>query len=143
MVNVSIVAATTSQSNVLEQTRKVDAQGVSKVSEVEDNKPKHQEHTEPVQQALIGKNEKVSDEDHKLLTEAIAAANEQLKLKSTALVFEFDEMYSPPIVKVVDKDSGEIIREIPSKELREITKALTNIADNFAESSGILLNEQL
>ena len=74
-----------------------------------------------------------------------------MSFKSTSLVFEFDDANDPPIVKVVDKESGDVIREIPPQELREIAKALTEIADNINRtdtkksntlSSGIFIDER-
>ena len=83
--------------------------------------------------------------------EKLKILNEQLSFKSTSLVFEFDDANDPPIVKVIDKESGDVIREIPPKDLREIAKALTEIADNINEndlkkpnklSSGIFIDER-
>lgn len=85
------------------------------------------------------------------IDDKLKIVNEQLSFKSTSLVFEFDDANDPPIVKVIDKESGEVIREIPPKDLREIAKALTEIADNINEndlnkpnklSSGIFIDER-
>jgi len=80
------------------------------------------------------------DGEYSSLDSAIAdkllLVNDQLSLKSTSLVFEFDDTSEPPIVKVIDKESGDVIREIPPKEMREIAKALTDIADNMSRSVG-------
>lgn len=85
------------------------------------------------------------------IEDKLKVVNNQLSLKSTSLVFEFDDTSEPPIVKVIDKESGDVIREIPPKELREIAKALTDIADNMSisggveqgkQSSGIFIDEQ-
>ncbi|MFC4656949.1 flagellar protein FlaG [Rheinheimera marina] len=84
------------------------------------------------------RNKDVSD-----LVQAVDTVNQKLLVKSTNLVFEFDDVQDPPIVKVVDKHNGDVIREIPSKELREIAKALNSIADNLNGSAGILVDEQL
>jgi len=85
---------------------------------------------------------KVESEPESIVKD-IEKVNKILLVKSTNLVFEFDEKTEPPVVKVVDKHNGEIIREIPSKELREIAKALNNIADTINSNSGVLLNERL
>lgn len=71
------------------------------------------------------------------IDDKLQVVNNQLSLKSTSLVFEFDDTSEPPIVKVIDKESGDVIREIPPKELREIAKALTDIADNMIIGSGV------
>lgn len=75
--------------------------------------------------------------------EAVDTVNQMLMVKSTNLVFEFYDKSDPPVVKVVDKENGDIIREIPSKELREIAKALNNIADNMGSGAGLLFNEKM
>lgn len=76
------------------------------------------------------------------IEDKLQVVNNQLSLKSTSLVFEFDDTSEPPIVKVIDKESGDVIREIPPKELREIAKALTDIADNMSTSSGVEQGKQ-
>ncbi len=77
------------------------------------------------------------------VTAAVDKINLNLMSKSTNVVFEFDKKGDPPVVKVVDRHNGEVIREIPSKEMRAVAKALNELADNMTGSSGILLNEQL
>ena len=76
------------------------------------------------------------------IVDKLQVVNSQLSLKSTSLVFEFDDTNEPPIVKVIDKESGDVIREIPPKELREIAKALTDIADNINRSGGVEQGKQ-
>ena len=76
------------------------------------------------------------------IEDKLQVVNNQLSLKSTSLVFEFDDTSEPPIVKVIDKESGDVIREIPPKELREIAKALTDIADNMSISGGVEQGKQ-
>ncbi|HCV05797.1 MAG TPA: hypothetical protein DG048_24470 [Pseudoalteromonas sp.] len=77
-----------------------------------------------------------------IIEDKLQVVNNQLSLKSTSLVFEFDDTSEPPIVKVIDKESGDVIREIPPKELREIAKALTDIADNMNRSGGVEQGKQ-
>ncbi len=83
------------------------------------------------------------EEDSSNVVKAIDTVNQMLMVKSTNLVFEFHDKEDPPVVKVIDKENGDVIREIPSKELREIAKALNSIADNMGSNSGILFNERL
>ena len=51
------------------------------------------------------------------IEDKLQVVNNQLSLKSTSLVFEFDDISEPPIVKVIDKESGDVIREIPPKRI--------------------------
>jgi len=93
------------------------------------------EKSEPVKKAEE-ENSSISFIDS-TIEDKLQVVNNQLSLKSTSLVFEFDDISEPPIVKVIDKESGDVIREIPPKELREIAKALTDIADNMSISGGV------
>ena len=98
------------------------------------------EKSEPVKKAEE-ENSSISFIDS-TIEDKLQVVNNQLSLKSTSLVFEFDDNSEPPIVKVIDKESGDVIREIPPKELREIAKALTDIADNMNRSGGVEQGKQ-
>lgn len=66
--------------------------------------------------------------------------NEYIPVTSTNLIFEFDELGDPPIIKVLDQKSQEVIREIPSKEFREVAKALDEFADKLS-NKGLIFNK--
>ena len=88
-----------------------------------------------------GTNEDSANVDHQTIVKQLESVNEQLSLQSKNLVFEFDDINDPPIVKVVDSESGDVIREIPPKELREIAQVLNDIADNINGKSGKMANQ--
>lgn len=92
---------------------------------------------EPEQDAV----EEASKVDNQTIAKQLEVVNEQLSLQSKNLVFEFDDINDPPIVKVVDSESGDIIREIPAKELRELAQVLDDIADNMGSKSGKMSNQ--
>ena len=50
--------------------------------------------------------------------------------------FENDEEIGDLIVKIVDRDSGEIVREIPPEDLRELTKHLNELRGNLVDTLG-------
>lgn len=60
--------------------------------------------------------------------EQIAQALEKLKTampaKANALQFSVDDSSGDTIVRVVDSETGDVIRQIPSKELLEIAHAI-------------------
>jgi len=41
--------------------------------------------------------------------------------------FQMDPDFKDPIIKVVDQQSGEVIRQFPSEEVVRISKALDNL----------------
>lgn len=58
------------------------------------------------------------------LNEAVAAANESVAMHSNSIEFSIDAQHGTTIVKVVDKNTGQIIRQMPSREMVELAKAL-------------------
>jgi flagellar protein FlaG len=55
---------------------------------------------------------------------ALAEVNESLRMSSIGVQFEFDKEADTMVVKVVDVESGELIRQMPSEEVVRISKAL-------------------
>lgn len=55
---------------------------------------------------------------------ALAEINESLRMAAVGVQFEFDKEADTMIVKVVDVESGELIRQMPSEEVVRISKAL-------------------
>ncbi|MBE0582735.1 MAG: flagellar protein FlaG [Desulfofustis sp.] len=50
--------------------------------------------------------------------------------------FENDRDLGGLVVKVVDRDSGETVREIPPEELRELSKHLNELRGNLVDTVG-------
>jgi flagellar protein FlaG len=75
------------------------------------------------------------------IRETLEQINKIIPITNTRLVFEFDELGDPPIIKVIDKVSNELIREIPSKDLIKVAKAFNEMADNL-NKVGALINYQ-
>lgn len=57
-------------------------------------------------------------------SEALDEINQSLKMTSIGVRFEFDKEADMLITKVVDVESGEMIRQMPSEEVVHISKAL-------------------
>ncbi|MFS2033479.1 flagellar protein FlaG [Polaromonas sp. CT11-55] len=55
---------------------------------------------------------------------ALAEINESLRMSSIGVQFEFDKEADTMVVKVVDVESGELIRQMPSEEVVRISRAL-------------------
>jgi len=58
---------------------------------------------------------------------ALAEINQALKMASIGVQFEFDKEADTMIAKVVDVESGEVIRQIPTEEVVRISKAMDNL----------------
>lgn len=68
------------------------------------------------------------------LERAVQEVNAALQSFAVGLHFEVDSETDKLVVKVVDRDSGEIIRQIPSEETLRIAKML-------GQASGLLLEQ--
>lgn len=58
------------------------------------------------------------------LPAALAEANRALAGRGSELTFEMDAESGRIIVKLIDKDTGEVLRQIPSPEMLRIARAL-------------------
>lgn len=61
------------------------------------------------------------------LPEALERINTVLQIRSPDLQFSVDDDSARTIVKVIDTKTGELIRQMPSKEALEIAKALERL----------------
>ncbi|MFC7514217.1 flagellar protein FlaG [Herbaspirillum sp. GCM10030257] len=69
------------------------------------------------------------------VTSAVAQINETLKKLSQDLEFSLDSDTEKAVVKVVDQQTKEVIRQIPTAEALEIAKALDRV-------QGLLIREK-
>lgn len=95
-----------------------------------------------LEEEQVEKEEEKSEVEQKSISEVIEFLNSELPMVKTSLVFEFDELNEPPIVKVVDRDNGETIREIPPKYLKEVSESLQDVANSLS-NSGVLFDKKV
>lgn len=88
--------------------------------------------------ALQRKEEKKMQEQKRIrkLKDAIDRANQETRMKQTACEFSFDDATNRIAIKVKDKETDEVIREIPAEETLEMLARIK-------EQAGLLLDERL
>ncbi len=69
--------------------------------------------------------------------------NKSSIIRNTSLQFIFDEKGDPPVVEVMDTESGEKIRQIPSELAVKLAKAIEEMADNEESRAGILFDNEI
>lgn len=83
------------------------------------------------QKADSSRSEKQADQsqepDRKTLTEAVEKIERFVQSATSDVSFSVDEESGIRVVKVVDKESKEVIRQMPSKEVLELAKALDKL----------------
>jgi flagellar protein FlaG len=62
------------------------------------------------------------------LREVVAAADRAVKSLHNAVQLSLDSQSGQPIVRVVDTETGQLIRQIPTEEVLELRRALDRIA---------------
>ncbi|HEX2829091.1 MAG TPA: flagellar protein FlaG [Burkholderiales bacterium] len=73
--------------------------------------------------------------DPQAVKEAVAAANEAMKTIKSELDFSVDEDTGKTVIRVIDKQSGTLIRQMPSQEMLEIAKALDRLQGMLVRNS--------
>jgi flagellar protein FlaG len=71
----------------------------------------------------------------KQIDQALERIKTAMPAKANALSFSVDDKSGDTIVRVTDTETGELIRQIPSKELVEIAKALDKMQGTLLKQS--------
>ena len=77
------------------------------------------------------------------VAEQIEQLNKSEAIRNTSLQFVMQENNEPPIVQVVDQNSGDVIRQIPSEVAVKIAKAIDELVDNTDSRSGYLFDSSI
>lgn len=73
--------------------------------------------------------------DEKLVRAAVDKANKQMSTREVSIQFEAHEVMNEMIVRIIDKSTKEVIREIPSKKILDMVA-------NMLEMAGLLVDEK-
>lgn len=68
--------------------------------------------------------------------------NIKMRQLSVGLSFEKSEDGEESVVKVIDQDTGELVRQIPSEEFIEMSKRLDEIFGELKDFKGSLINSE-
>jgi len=79
--------------------------------------------------------QKENPASEKQIKEAISKANNKMKISRTRCEFSYHEETNRVSIKVLDKDTQEVIREIPTEEALEMIEKMWEIA-------GLLIDEK-
>ena len=77
--------------------------------------------------------EKAPAETSKELAEAMEAVEIMMNVRNRSIQFVKDESSGANIVKVIDDNTGEVIRQLPSEELLGFMRNLTKMLGNFLD----------
>ncbi|GLR70783.1 flagellar protein FlaG [Agaribacter marinus] len=74
------------------------------------------------------------------ISEAIGGVSEFLRTTGTELAFSVDSDTSKQVVTVRDKQSGDVIRQIPSEEVLDFAARVQELAADPTNTVGIIIN---
>ena len=89
---------------------------------------------------------KNNDETEKQAQELQEKLTSLGKLKGWAIHFSLVPEFDRPVIKVIDAESGQVIRQIPSEEILQMNKRLQAMAQDNGEGvslSGLLFDGQV
>jgi flagellar protein FlaG len=90
--------------------------------------PQTQKITAPVREAgALDGLEKTARPTSSQRKEALDEINRSLKMASIGVRFEFDKAANTLVTQVVDVESGELIRQMPSDEMVRIARIMNNL----------------
>jgi flagellar protein FlaG len=69
-----------------------------------------------------------------LTDSAVSEINQALKTLATSLKFEVDDESGRTLVKVIDQDSGEVLRQIPSEATIRIARSLDKMVGHLVRT---------
>ncbi|WP_219114743.1 flagellar protein FlaG [Janthinobacterium sp. UMAB-56] len=72
--------------------------------------------------------QQASDEpSREQLNKAVSELNQSSKMKTQGIEFSIDEDSQRTVVKVIDQETKEVLRQIPTKEALELAKAFDSV----------------
>ena len=77
--------------------------------------------------------EKAPAETSKELAEAMEAVEIMMNVRNRSIQFVKDESSGANVIKVIDDNTGEVIRQLPSEELLGFMRNLTKMLGNFLD----------
>jgi flagellar protein FlaG len=76
-----------------------------------------------------------AEPDRDELTSAVKKLNEALPQSAQTLEFEIDEESKDVVVKIIDRDTREVVRQMPTKEALEMAKAIDKMVGRLLDQT--------
>jgi flagellar protein FlaG len=75
-------------------------------------------------------------------SESLSNINEQLQINGTNISFIMDNSAEQPVIIVTDKESGNVIRQIPTEEMQKFAEHVQKIEFGSQPTLGLVLDKQ-
>ncbi|MDX1677265.1 flagellar protein FlaG [Arsukibacterium sp.] len=83
---------------------------------------------------------KVSDAE---LRQAVDVVNQAVAMEQRSLSFSIDDASGRSVIKVVDFETDELIKQIPSEELLKVAQNIKRLQEEMGQSIGLLIDNKV
>ena len=78
----------------------------------------------------------------KLESQDVEAMNKKLSQLNVQLTFEITDERAQNIVRVLDRETGELVRQIPTEDFLKMSERIEEIMDQLTDIKGTLVNSE-
>lgn len=75
------------------------------------------------------------------LEQALDVVNQAVALEQRSLSFSIDDVSGRAVIKVVDFETDELIKQIPSEELLKVAQDIKRLQSEMGQSIGLLIDK--
>lgn len=102
----------------------------------------HTSNTEKKRKVNLANADTDSREVNVGFSQSLSNINEQLQINGTNISFKMDNSAERPVIVVTDKDSGNVIRQIPTEEMQKFAEHIQKIELGSQSTRGLVLDKQ-
>ncbi|NRQ42323.1 flagellar protein FlaG [Rheinheimera sp. YQF-2] len=77
------------------------------------------------------------------LQKAVDVVNQAVALEQRSLSFSIDDVSGRSVIKVVDFETDELIKQIPSEELLKVAQDIKRLQEEMGQSIGLLIDSKV
>lgn len=77
------------------------------------------------------------------LQSAVDVVNQAVALEQRSLSFSIDDVSGRSVIKVVDFETDELIKQIPSEELLKVAQDIKRLQEEMGQSIGLLIDSKV
>lgn len=77
------------------------------------------------------------------LQQAVDVVNQAVALEQRSLSFSIDDVSGRSVIKVIDFETDELIKQIPSEELLKVAQDIKRLQEEMGQSIGLLIDNKV
>ena len=77
------------------------------------------------------------------LQQAVDVVNQAVALEQRSLSFSIDDASGRSVIKVIDYETDELIKQIPSEELLKVAQDIKRLQEEMGQSIGLLIDNKV